>query len=127
MWIKKKFVYLQCNQKTKKMDIRETKQRVLTNKHYYVLEHNYCKQGCVKINGVEIISPALYIYIITEVKNINNAFEITMNLNIEDCNGVTIARFKNIDYNNTYDFDEELSTNLQIILGEIEKNENYYK
>ena len=121
---------MQCNQKQKKMDIRETKQRVLTNKHYYVLEHNYCKQGCVKINGVEIISQALYIYIITEVKNINNEhYEITMNLNIEDCNGVTIAKLQNIDgYNiNTYDFDEELSTNLQIILGEIEKNENYYK
>ena len=111
------------------MDIRETKQRVLTNKHYYVLEHHYCNQSCCcKINGVEIISQTLYIYIITEVKNINNNCEIIMNLNIEDCNNVTIAKFRNIEVNkiNTYDFDEELSNNLLLIIEEIEKNENYY-
>ena len=98
------------------MDIRETKQRVLTNKHYYVLEHHYCP-SCCKINGVEIISQNITIYIITEVKN---NCEIIMNLNIEDCNGVTIAKFRNIEVNNTYDFDEELSNNCQIIRSEIE-------
>ena len=107
----------------KKMDIRETKQIVLTNKHYYVLEHNY-SCNCCKINGVEFITQILHIYINTEVKNIN---EIKMNLNVEDCNNVTIAKFRNIEVEqlNTYDFDEELYNNLWLIIKEV-KNENYY-
>ena len=123
---------MQCNQKTKKMkkmDIRETKQIVLTDKHYYVWEHKYsCNPSCCKINGVEIISKqTLYIYINTEVKNINNVIDIKMNLNVEDCNNVTIARFRNIEVDklklNTYDFDEELISNLLLIVGEVKKNE----
>lgn len=108
------------------MDIRETKRVVLTEKNYYVLEHNYILEhnnnNC-KINGVEFIPRSQTIYIITEVKNKN---EIIMSLNIEDCNGVTIAKFRNIEVDRDYDFDEELSNNLIIIRNEIEKNENYY-
>ena len=114
--------------KQKKMDIRETKQIVLTNKHYYVLEHYYCNQSCC-INGVEFNAQILHIYINTEVKNINNnEFEIIMNLNIEDGNNVTIAKFRNIEVNkiNTYNFDEELYNNLWLIIKEVRKNENYY-
>ena len=109
------------------MDIRETKQIVLTNKNYYVWEHNY-SCNCCKINGIGFISPTLYIYINTEVKNINNVCEIIMNLNIEDCNNVTIAKFRNIEVEqlNTYDFDEELYNNLLLIIKEVRKNENYY-
>ena len=110
------------------MDIRETKQIIITNKHYYVWEHNYSCNRC-KINGVEVITQQT-IYIITEVKNINNVYEIIMNLNIEDCNNVTIAKFRNIEVNklklNTYDFDEELYNNLLLIIKEVKKNENYY-
>ena len=126
----KKSLYI-CNviKKQKKMDIRETKQRVLTNKHYYVLEHNY-SCNCCKINGIEFITQTLYIYVNTEVKNINNVIDIKMNLNVEDCNNVTIAKFRNIDgykiNTNTYDFDEELCGNLLLIVGEVKKNENYY-
>lgn len=109
------------NKKQKKMDIRETKQIVLTNKNYCVLEHNYSCNRC-KINGVEVIIQQT-IYIITEVKNINNVCEIIMNLNVEDCNGVTIAKFRNIEVNklNTYDFDEELYNNLLLIIKEVKK------
>lgn len=109
------------NKKQKKMDIRETKQIVLTNKNYCVLEHNYSCNRC-KINGVEVITQQT-IYIITEVKNINNVCEIIMNLNVEDCNGVTIAKFRNIEVNklNTYDFDEELYNNLLLIIKEVKK------
>ena len=126
----KKSLYI-CNviKKQKKMDIRETKQRVLTNKHYYVLEHHY-SCNCCKINGIEFITQTLYIYVNTEVKNINNVIDIKMNLNVEDCNNVTIAKFRNIDgykiNTNTYDFDEELCGNLLLIVGEVKKNENYY-
>ena len=123
---------MQCNQKQKKnkmkkkMDIRETKQIVLTNKHYYVLEHNYSCNRC-KINGVEFITQQT-LYIGTEIKNINNVCEIIMNLNVEDCNNVTIAKFRNIEVNklNTYDFDEELYNNLLLIIKEVKKIENYY-
>ena len=117
------------------MDIRETKQIVCTDKHSYVLAHNYCynnynNSGCFKVNGVEIISKSLQlrIYIITSVINTNGVCELIMKLSIEDCNGVTIARFRNIDVNkiDTYDFDEELYRNLLIIVDEIEKKERCY-
>ena len=113
----------------KKMDIRETKQIVLTNKHYYVLEHNYSCNYC-KINGIEFITQILHIYINTEVKNINNNCEIKMNLNVEDCNNVTIAKFRNIEVEqllHCYDFDEELYNNLWLIKKEVRKNENKKK
>ena len=108
------------------MDIKETKQKIVTEKNGYRLEYNYsCNNYNCKVNGIEIICPhLLHIYIRADIK-INKGIGIVIHLNIENENQ-TIAKFHNIDITKlySYDFDEELLNNLEIIINDIENSYN---